>query len=827
LAPLARTGSLDLTILDGPLDALLELESEADIGARLPGGASSGGRLLETARCRVSCAVGSRALVRSLESQGFVSGVSVVDGSVCFVMPPSPNATLATAGSGLEVEVRLERALAGSGVRTRIRAEACRRTADRSASTVDLAERAPGSGAAGQRIGPAWLPYDIDLPRQERMRVSSSTLLLPRRPALLAIDDAGEGFGRAAVASLDVESWLDRPASAGPPPVLPIAGVDPPSYLTQRLHLPPPLLRQQHNYDGEWEPQEPERGELATLATPADIAAVVERFVGQGTWEPGSTVLRGASLLVLQPPAAHAVVASFLRSLAAREERRVFVELLLASPEAVRAVAPEALRPGASPWLPAEALRRIARAAPAGAILRAASGRAGELLLLPPLAVSSYLDDYEVSQIGAIPASQPVVHGHAEGSYAEAQALPGPGDTWCRLDLRWGCVRPEGAPLRRRAIYGDIDLPGRSHEEVRTTVAIPRDATAVLGVLEFPGEGGLGGQDPGPRSFVALARVRCSARDAAAADGDGPFLVDAGALLAEPPWGRGDRWRGPVISFAREGGPAPPALTVDELRGRLGGAMAGDVLERIDVQGRFVVGRGSAAEADQVRAALEGLARDRLRQVTLDICALPSTAELLAAAAPDGTLRDGPWSQAIESARSSHLRVTGVHGIQLRIAGVRGRSYLAGINGITGGSAAVLGHLYDPETEFAGGGAVLEATPDLTGGATGVDVSLRLELAPQPIFGRTVRTPTPVAFTPIPSGASTAAAHAVPPAPSPPAAAPDPTIELELPEDLGSRHRHRVRVPSAQPTLLGVEPDPAAPGKARALVLWARESPLP
>ncbi|MBI4605092.1 MAG: hypothetical protein HY721_24275 [Planctomycetes bacterium] len=819
----AAVAAIDVRCLEGPLAEVLTARRAAEGGLVLPVGWAPGPGLREVFRVRLQGAPGASLEARSMETRRFIAELPTGCGTMCFRSDPVPEPVVQSAGEGVEVVAALRGTLDPRRVAVALELDHGRAGFEGSANVLlpadfvlrrrlDLAAGASGSSDAPRAA--AWLPAAIDLPRQERRGGDASLALPEARLAVLAVEDAGEGSGRMLVA--EVRRFRNGPAPEAasrdrrrPPRVLdlrfPLATAQ--GTGASALAPAPQLRTERFDWLSSREPRRFIEGGASTLEpSPETVLGLVRDLVAPDSWEEDarSLALRGGRLVVTQA----AEILEQLESLAALLEHRalraVVVDLALVPPEALAAAAPGALEPGASPWLDLEVFERAVAANPARAAVLSRAVREGMPIQLLPRAADLLLGDYEANHVGTVPVVEPVVSPAFAGPHAEARVLRVPLAGWLRVDLRLGKLSPRGRPERRSLVYGDLDLPASEELHIGTSLLVPEGKTAVAGLvaLPAPGKDGEPSQAP-PAAFAALVRVRSWQPDGPPAAPGLPRLFELGHVQDAPAFGiaipRGPAAAEPPARADRSGKvkkfidvePPPPLLSFSKA-------------QVTEAAGALFLA-GPEAEAEKLRAFLEGTARESARAVTVDLWQGSAAREEVAGAAP---LLDAAWRERMATRPGTRVRVTASSGTWASAAAVLTRKFVADVSRASGGNGSIVLAVDDPKVAFTGSGLILDvrATPATLAGEPAARLHLRGEVARPPRFGRQVQVP-----------ASRAALHPDAATGAPPSLAPE-RLALDLPEEDSDRIEHSATVPLGRPVLLKAISDPAEPGKVRALV---------
>ncbi len=564
--------------------------------------------------------------------------------------------------------------------------------------------------------------------------------------------------------------------------------------------------------------------------SPESLVDLVQDLIDPESWRNSRNEIEasGSALVVTQTPGVLARIEGFLSALEARAARTYSVDLALVAPAALEKASPGALGPGATPWLDGDALDRAVAADSGHAAVLSTVTRGGVVATLQPAAAGLLMRDIEVNQTGVIPVMNTVVGAVFEGGHAAVSVFALPIDDWVRADVALGHLGLRGKPERRRLLSSDIDLPATEAEATGASIALPLGRTALLGYFRAEEPAKALGIGAAP-SFAALLRVRRLGEGGAAAGKELPAILEVAALTARPrdfsirvtdPEGRLRSEDMPldwVAGAAGAGSPEPDiALDPEEVLARIS-----SLLKREDGRGvKFAGGAlfldGTEAEAAAARASLAALARERLRVVTIDLWQGIVENGEISGEAGSAVFLDPAWLDRRTARPGLRARIASVRGARASIASVLARSYVAHLDMVSGGtgtSRTVV--VADPRIEITGTGLVLNASADLVPGSPLAQLRIDGEHARPPVFGRTAQVRSTLEVKAAGKGAT---------APVEPVGD---LVQLDLPDEESEEWQHWIAAPLGRPILLGALPEPAAPGKARALVAVVHEIPLP
>ncbi|HLU47549.1 MAG TPA: hypothetical protein VK116_05675, partial [Planctomycetota bacterium] len=238
------------------------------------------------------------------------------------------------------------------------------------------------------------------------------------------------------------------------------------------------------------------------------------------------------------------------------------------------------------------------------------------------------------------------------------------------------------------------------------------------------------------------------------------------------------------------------------------GAPAGELL------GGRLLFRGTARDEAHIRAELERLARRRFEVIQTDLTlATLSSAERNALDTESGTVPAEALPPA-EGEGVTFVRFLGVPGSPAILAAVDARSFVGGVDFVSGGTGFALVNLGDPETRCLGGGLVASVRVDPIPTTETFQVELFGDIARPPRFERRTRVRENQEIEPpregqvgvIPRGSS---------------------IEIDLPDEDGDRLDHVATLPGGEARVLKTFVDALKPGNARVLIGSTRSVEIP
>ncbi len=589
--------------------------------------------------------------------------------------------------------------------------------------------------------------------------------------------------------------------------------------------LPAPVLRSRSRYD-----EEPDTsridfdGDDSPSLHPEAVGELIKKFIDPDSWHNSRNSIDQfeLSVVVTQTPETLQKIVGFLALLDARASRVLVAELAMVPPESIEKAAPGSLKPGATPWFDASAFDAAILADPARAAWLTAVVGEGGFVNLQPQSVSMIVRGHEVNQTGILPVVDPAMEAFFEGTSAKLRLIPLPQEGWLRADLKLRRRVLSGKPERRKVIQVEMDLPKFAHEQVGTSVIVPEGKAVLLGSFS-PGEasGKAGGTEPAP-SFAAILRVRRMAASLPARSESLPQVIEVESLLAPPPdfflsiggsedeamitAMRGDRTSREDHSVV--------VLEPEILLKTLAEEAALKDLERFQLAGGTLFHVEPEPASQKIRARLHGLARERLRLVTVDLWQGAASPAEIAGDGTGGALLELGWIERMASRPGVRARICSLMGARGSLASVLSRRFISDVEMISGGTGEINVVVAQPVVGTTGAGLLLNASCDLVPGSTLAQLHVRGELARPPVFGRQARARASLEVEPSPEGEKS------------PIQATAEWVTLDLPDEDGDRWEHLVTAPLGRPVLLNALPDPAAPGKARALVAVVHEFEL-
>lgn len=568
-------------------------------------------------------------------------------------------------------------------------------------------------------------------------------------------------------------------------------------------------------FDGSWEDAETFRFDLpseerdrlfyATVSGDA-LVDLLKTCVAEDSWsnERNGIHLAGEGLMVIQTLPVLAELDQFIRVLYARSMRRYELAIALVPPAAF-AQARGAEAGGRA--LPPEVFDR-ARAA-GGAETRCALSQVveGEQMGLRPVHLQSAVLDYDVNYTGSEPASAVIVGGIGQGWSLWSRLVSTPRPDLLQLDFVVSLDQVGTESRTRRIPHGDIELPATGGIALEGATVVPLDRTVVLGELSASA-----GQ---PRSFTVLARVRPVAAEPPQPSPVG--IVEVGALLR--PWPGKAAVRVRPYSAGGNGHDVPGLFEPVELIARMRAALPVEIGrdDRLRLylagSGLFVRVQGDAAATERATRSAQATAQRlfeeegtlveaRFWHGSLDPAALAGAIDPKAGA----VLLAEDWRMRLTLARETRIHLTGFGGQEFWLWAADGRRYIAAAEQMSGGTQDVIIEVSDPIVRWAGTGLSIRASALPVPGTPWVQLRVNGSVAATE-FKRSlaVRTDRTMAVdrdgTVRPVGAA---------------------MDIELPDTNVDRWDHFIAMPVERAALLNSFPDPAEPGKVRALIAEVR-----
>ncbi len=220
----AQTATLEVRAYEGPIEELLAARKAAEGGVLLAADWKPGGRLVETLRGAISGALGAEMKARGITSRGYVGDASVVSGGTGFSVTHMPDPDVRSAGDGFEVTAAIRSLRTAERSSLRLELDECRTRfgntgglfvpADIGPAVLPPPAAPPKPGEKDEAGAPAlpstvWIPYSFELPRQQYWKCGARLALSAGRPAILKLEDLGEGFGRMVIASFRLANALE------------------------------------------------------------------------------------------------------------------------------------------------------------------------------------------------------------------------------------------------------------------------------------------------------------------------------------------------------------------------------------------------------------------------------------------------------------------------------------------------------------------------------------------------------------------------------------------------------------------------------------------
>jgi len=586
--------------------------------------------------------------------------------------------------------------------------------------------------------------------------------------------------------------------------------------------LPGPSLRSEWSYDSTVDPWKVDERDERRLA-PGDIRNLLERFIDPDSWHNSRNSIEDPPwrLVITQSPETLGRVAAFLALLGDRASRVIVAELALVPPESIERAAPGCLKPGASPWLDGSAFDAALLADSGRAAWLTAMAAEGEFVRLQPRSVSMIFGGLEVNQTGVLPVVDPDIQASFEGAAAELRVMPLPQEGWLRAELKLGRRGVRGKE-RRKILQAEIELPSAAQEEVGTSVIVPEGKTILIGSFS-PGQAG---EQPSAAesapSFAALLRVRRMTAGSPRRPGGRPHVFEAAALLMPPPkfalrLGGSDEMYAVSVQSARPKGEVEVSRFGVGEEGLLNALAEEAGLEDAE---RFVLAGGVLFHAEpepvstKIRARLGALAREHLRLVTVELWQGPASPGEITGDGAAGALLGLGWIDRMASRPGIRARISSLVRAQASLASVLSRSFVADVEMVSGGTGEITAIVAQPVVATTGAGLLLNIACDLVPGSGFAQLHVHGEMARPPVFGRQARARASLEVAPPKEGEAS------------PIQATAEWVMLDLPDEDGDRWEHLVAVPLGRPVLLNALPDPASPGKTRALVAVVHEFEL-
>ncbi|MBN1417779.1 MAG: hypothetical protein JXP34_03330 [Planctomycetes bacterium] len=624
-------------------------------------------------------------------------------------------------------------------------------------------------------------------------------------------------FGTAAILalSLPLEAAVERDVRVFDVSIL----AAPPGARRPALVFPGSILIQ--GPDDEGEDGSPLEGGSVLQAYYGSYLGLIEKIpslIAEDSWLNKRNELHLApdKLTVVQTPEVLRHIEAYLGALLALRTRRIEVQIAIVPPSALDRAA-GARRDADPPWLPGRVIDEAVLAAGDDALVHRTVVDEGEALGVSPVSRTAFVQDIEVNQTGVSPVENPVISLLRGDLTMQARAWTTPLEGWYEFELR--LLRSHEEPGARRATpSGDIDLTQGAAVLLACDSPIPSEKTIVLGDLRWP--------EKEPAPLAVLVRLRPAPGLPARAD-CGVRILEAGLLARN--WPRStvasDEESHPrvalagidadvegdplytddeLIEMARESVPADlrsdPRLRIEASHSRLAVTVIGD---------RAATAR--AAHAVQARLALLFEARAKAAEMRLWLASIDAEALAgIADPAAGAALLVPDWRAAIDPSRGAAIRLTGFADRLIRFGAARGRSYLADVEHVSGGTEKIITEAADPILGWGGTGLELRAHVRAVPGRPWVQLGVHGDAA-QTTFGRTASLCADKRVEVDEEGGIRAIGQ---------------TIDIDLPEQTAQTWKHYVTVPAGRACLLATAPDPADPKRIQILVAEGRVLPL-
>ncbi len=549
-----------------------------------------------------------------------------------------------------------------------------------------------------------------------------------------------------------------------------------------------------------------------SLDSGTNLAALVRTFLGTDSWdnERNSIELVDGKLTVVQTPDVLAQTATLLTALLERRARQFDVAWALVPPAALDAAAAAAGAPADATSYPPELLDRAVAAAGDGAWTWRTTVEEGEVAATRPERRRAALRDYGVNQTGVIPVINPLISevDNGPGIWVRVMSTPRAERLLLGFSLAHD-IAGEAAPPRKM-MRGDLELPETGIVAAASTLLVPARCTAVLAELRWPQ------QTPAP--WVLLARVTPVPPPAPTPS---PVeIVEVGAYLQaiHLKTARGDdedlsapKRASGAEDHGQGGSSAAPFL--ETARAWLPAALRENPQLRLEISGTgLFVGvlgdaeaTGAAARGIRAKLAERFLAETTCVETRL-IRASISKESLERIRAGNGLLLPDDWRAKAEPQRETRVLLAGLTRQRLPLRAAMGRSYVADVESVSGGTTFILMESADPIVRWAGTGIDLAVTALPVAGTALVQVDVD-GTAYETTFTRTAHMRLERAVAPDGAGKT----HLT-----------DRPLDLDLPDQKTSEFRHTVTVPAGRTAFLNAVPDPQDPARMVMLAVQVR-----
>ena len=432
------------------------------------------------------------------------------------------------------------------------------------------------------------------------------------------------------------------------------------------------------------------------VISPEALGDLIVRNISEDSWanRRNSLKIDDERLLVVHTPEVQDRIAALLATMRARRAHMVAVEV---------AVVPSTVlddTDARQPWISKELFEKaLTDAGSRGSSIaltayneQTTNGLSGHL--------RTTATHPEVNQTGVIPVINPVVVTLPIGISLEARPQRIAGTDWFRVDLRVARLEEAGEVLRRRTLFADIEFVPLLEQSIETMLLLEAGRAGVAGRFRERRP------DGSEREFAVLARVR-PVNVTTASAGRPPTetfhlrLYDLSFLLER--FGRHGTLSG-AAWLTRVRADVDPEAWIDD---RSSVSIADGPILR-------VVARTSTHRA--VQAWVDERIRERARVASIEVSVYAGPVDAVTAllGTAEGTVYlDGDWRDSAPGNRLERrfhsLSVGAVDG-RVRARGFEARSFIADVEGVSGGTGFAIIETPAGIVESAGDGFWLDAS---------------------------------------------------------------------------------------------------------------------